>query len=334
MKRWLLLPLLASVVTLANAEGSARGWLDQMQRAFKTENYQGVLIYGNQQHWETISVKHGTVDGKEYEMLRHLTGVPREIIRSGDETICIHPGDHSVRLASSLPSPLQGIDSNADISKSYNFRFADSQRIAGRYAKQLFISPKDENRYGYRLWLDQESGLLLRSDMLGQAGQVLERFQFATVEIGIPLSAADFVPDGDGHPLDEHPAFKISDHSLDTPAWLPQWVPAGFVLMKAGELIPPVPEGADETLRQPPMRLMYTDGLAAFTLFVDLAGAEKMPEMVSQWGATSAAVRYRKQGEERYRITAVGELPSATISRIAASVQPAVTSGEQSDSGH
>ena len=50
MKRWLLLPLLASVVTLANAEGSARGWLDQMQRAFKTENYQGVLIYGNQQH--------------------------------------------------------------------------------------------------------------------------------------------------------------------------------------------------------------------------------------------------------------------------------------------
>ncbi|MAD44191.1 MAG: hypothetical protein CMI02_19175 [Oceanospirillaceae bacterium] len=325
MTRWLLLPLLVSVAALASAEGSARDWLDQMKRAFKEENYRGVLIYGNQQHWETISVVHGKINGVEHEKLRHLTGIPREIIRSGDQTTCIHPGDHSVRIASSLPSPLQGIDSNADISVSYDFRVADTQRIAGRYARQMIIAPKDRNRYGYRLWLDQESGLLLRSDMLGQDGEVLERFQFASVDIGMPLTQDDFVPGSDGHPLSEHPAPAVSGKTSESPAWLPEWVPTGFVLMQAGELSPPGEQISSEESLQQPLRLMYTDGLAAFTLFVDLAGSEKMPEMVSQWGATSAAVRYRSFDESRYRITAVGELPSAAISRIAGSVTPRQT---------
>jgi len=318
MRRWLLLPLMACICLQAVAEGSARDWLDQMKRAFKDENYQGVLIYGNDRHWETLSVTHGVIDGREHEKLHHLTGIPREVIRDGDKTYFIHPGDNGVSLNSGLPSPLQGIDSSADLSESYDFSLADVHRIAGRYARLLLISPKDNNRYGYRLWLDQDSGLLLRSEMLSERGHVLERFQFADVKIGLPLTEADFLPDTKGPLLTEVAPDQPTDKKTESPAWLPEWVPAGFILVSAGEVLPDVDETKE--IETEPLRLLYTDGLAAFTLFVDIAGTERMPEMVSQWGATSAAVRYHSYNENRYRITAVGELPSAAISRIAASV--------------
>ena len=319
--RLVLLSLLLSAVTARADEGSAREWLERMNQAFHDTSYQGVLIFGNNQQWETLEVTHAVIGGVEQEKVRHLTGLPREVIRRGDETYCIHPGEHSQQLSSSLPVPLQGYAVDADLGNFYDFHLGEASRVAGRFARVLDVMPKDDSRYGYRLWLDQESALLLRSELVNQQHQVLERFQFADVRIGLTLTADTFVPQGEGHPLAEHFVEAQGPAPEAQPQWLPVWLPGGFELASAG-VIPANHDLPDETPQPDSVRLMYTDGLAAFTLFVDPAASDKddLPEMMSQWGATAAVVRYREQDEVRYRITAVGELPPATMTRIASSV--------------
>ncbi len=47
------------------------------------------------------------------------------------------------------------------------------------------MQPRDAYRYGYRLWADKASGLLLRADVLGERGEVLETSAFSDVPIGV-----------------------------------------------------------------------------------------------------------------------------------------------------
>jgi len=325
MKRWLLLSLLVPALNGQAAEQGASEWLERMSTAFRESSYQGVLIFGNDRQWQTLSVTHALIDDVEYEKIRHLTGVPREIIRRGNGTTCLNPSEHNVRPDAQLPVPLMGYSANTDAGAVYDFQMQNVSRIAGRYAQHIRVAPRDDYRYGYNLWLDQESGLLLRSELVGPQQQILERFQFADVNIGASLSESDFALQGDcrSHAKADQQGDGSTDNTVVN--WLPEWVPDGFRLASASQIPTPAAVGEKE---HSPIRLMYTDGLASFTVFVDATDAEPMPEIVSQWGATSAAVRYLNHDKLRYRITAVGELPSDAIVRIAGSVAYHVVDGK------
>ncbi len=330
------------------AEESARGWLERMIQAFQQQNYRGVLIYGNGQEWQTLAITHGVIDGMEQEKLQHLTGLPREMVRHGHDITCIHPGDHSPRLNSELSNPLHGFSRVMEVDDGqYHFTLGNVERIAGRFAQRLQVTPVDADRYGYQLWLDQVSGLLLRSDLLNHQQQVLERFQFAQIDIGLDLPTSAFEPDDQGHKLT---LYSVSpDHEQINTAdigWLPGWVPVGFhitAVIQAGTSPAMKAEqngGPVTAMSKLPVRLMYSDGLAAFTLFIDPVSQDHLPEMTSRWGATAAVVRYREHSsgdtdgdnQSRLRVTVVGELPADTMIRIATSVVPGGQAGQDTDS--
>ncbi|MAY15500.1 MucB/RseB C-terminal domain-containing protein [Thalassolituus alkanivorans] len=347
----LLLTLSFSLLVLSTqAEEGARGWLERMTQAFQQQNYRGVLIYGDGQEWQTLAITHAVIDGVEQEKLQHLTGLPREMVRHGHDIVCIHPGDHSPRLNSELSNPLHGFSRVMDIDDGqYHFTLGNVERIAGRFAQRLQVTPVDADRYGYQLWLDQVTGLLLRSDLLNHQQQVLERFQFAQIEIGPDIPATAFEPDDQGHKLTLYPVSP--DHEQISTAdigWLPGWVPSGFHITAVIQAGSPQPQVAAEqkddsgAMSKLPVRLMYSDGLAAFTLFIDPVSQEHLPEMTSRWGATAAVVRYREHSsaeadgdnQSRLRVTVVGELPADTMIRIATSVVPAALAEQNTDSAN
>lgn len=347
----LLLTLSFSLLVLSTqAEEGARGWLERMTQAFQQQNYRGVLIYGDGQEWQTLAITHAVIDGVEQEKLQHLTGLPREMVRHGHDIVCIHPGDHSPRLNSELSNPLHGFSRVMEIDDGqYHFTLGNVERIAGRFAQRLQVTPVDADRYGYQLWLDQVTGLLLRSDLLNHQQQVLERFQFAQIEIGPDIPATAFEPDDQGHKLTLYPVSP--DHEQISTAdigWLPSWVPSGFHITAVIQAGSPQPQVAAEqkddsgAMSKLPVRLMYSDGLAAFTLFIDPVSQEHLPEMTSRWGATAAVVRYREHSSaeadgdnrSRLRVTVVGELPADTMIRIATSVVPAALAEQNTDSAN
>lgn len=308
---------------LAQAD-NARSWLDRMSHALKELNYQGVLIYGDAQRWETMSFSHAVHDDTEYEKLVHLTGEPREVIRRGHAVSCTHLGDHVVRLSPSSSNPLTGEfgRQHSDIEGWYQLMLGPKERIAGRMAQIIRVVPKDADRFGYDLWLDSTTALLLRSDLVRHDGTVLERLQFADVDIGAALPREHFTPQHQRHHMARHLKEPAAATIKLSSRWSPTWVPLGFVPARGEEVLDDQHPGHLSTV-------MYTDGMAAFSLFVDRQSGIDVPAMRQQWGATAAVVRHMEEGGERYRITVVGEVPMATAEKIAASVGKPVRTGEQ-----
>lgn len=315
------LMMAATPCLLAHADSldDASMWLDKMSHALKEQNYQGTLIYGSQQEWHTLSIKHAVLAGMEYEHLLHLTGDSYEILRKGHDVTCVHPGEQAVSKHPIKKSLMHSglTDNAAGLAKYYRLSMAEGERVADRSTQKLSIHSRDEFRYHYQLWLDQSSGLLLRSELMDLQGNMLERLQFADIDIGVELTEEAFQPRDKKHHTARHitsdhaDSRKVGSPPASSDLWQVGWVPRGFMLSAQVSASP-----------KHTFTVMYTDGLAAVSLFVEkVAAAEYKPFMSHRWGATAAAAQYLTTQKGRYRVTVVGEVPVATVKKIALSVQ-------------
>ncbi|MCZ6890493.1 MAG: MucB/RseB C-terminal domain-containing protein [Gammaproteobacteria bacterium] len=313
---------LAETAAGADAAEQARApeaWLDEMNRAFRDLDYDGVFSYYGGSELATLRVVHMVVDGVQRERLVHLNGAPREIIRTGDEVACIlHPGDEILELEASIPAGpfarafARRFDAVGDL---YTITLHGSDRIANREAVRLAVAPRDDHRYGYRLWLDAATGLLLRSELRDMAGTKLEIFQFATLTVGdIPLSALDPVTrDGTA----------TSHFWLNTPPpirdaspmnWRARWVPVGFSMASADVRRTRANLKVVNTL-------MFTDGLAAFSVYIEAMPPAGAGNLESRNGATVAVTHLAPGPSDRHHlVTVVGEVPTPTARKIAESI--------------
>jgi sigma-E factor negative regulatory protein RseB len=296
------------------ARQNATRWLMQMSRSAREANYQGILVFGDPANWHTLEIQHGFHEGTEYEKITHLTGAPREIVRVGRKVVWAKPG---VRVAPTYKHASGLITSGADnkvasVTEHYQVQVVGTERVAGRMARKIELSPSDQFRFGQQLWLDEQTGLLLRCDLQNESGDVVERYQFATVEIGDELPISGLV----NHPSVNESAQALSlkkTPSGKSPAqsmrWVPNWVPKGFDSVSQSEM---PSSGEVQT---------YSDGMSAFSLFVDMVKGKPMPDMSQRWGATSAVVRHLQKDGERVRVTVVGEIPMTTAREVAYSVR-------------
>ena len=296
-------------------------WLDRMNRAFNERNYDGVFSYYSGADLSTIRVVHVVEDGVQKERLVHLNGAPREIIRKGDKVACIlQPGDEILELESSIPSGpfARAFTRRFDqVSDNYELSVHGRDRVADREAVRLAILPQDADRYGYRLWLDESTGMLLRSELIDTNGARLEIFQFATIQLDQPIDAAALLPQAHAGAVTSHLTLDSATapaEASDEVVWEAGWVPTGFTM------------AAWDVRRAPTHKdvntLMYSDGLAAFSVFI-----EEMPEvgagsLISRNGATVAVTHVvsRREGGQ-HLVTVVGEVPTPTAQRVARSIR-------------
>lgn len=282
---------------------SAAAWLNRLAHSSEL-SYRGVLSYARADHLESLRVTHGIFNGEKFERLEHLDGARREVIRHGQQLTCIQLGEHFNRFFQRQPSPTD----IATLDPYYSVAIGDEDRIAGRRAITLTIAPRDTLRYGYRLALDYDTGLLLRSETLNGKGQVLERLQFVEVEIGQPLKK-EWLGDSvatHSNGADKDLVERVVEESQMP--WRPQWLPEGFVLSVAPR------RPSDDVLT-------YSDGLAVLSIFVATASESQSAETgKAAQGATVAVTRSMQLGGKSVVVTAVGEVPPATASRVVDSV--------------
>ncbi len=288
----------------------ATAWLDRMGAAIREQDYQGTFTYMRGSQFDTIEVVHRFSQGLEQERMVHLNGEEREVLRTDTKVVCYHPRspsavfDHNVPLGPFSPAFSENLST---YQKLYRFSLHGTDRIAGRPAVKLKISPRNKDRFGYRLWLDEETGLLLQSQLVDR-DRVLEVFLFSSILIGAPVSA-DMLASTLGEDAMSHklsPDLTEVAENTTKPNWRVARLPAGFERV---------------TTRQSNW-LQLTDGLATVSVFIEQAGSSPLPDMATRLGATTVITRRLKGSKGQ--ITVVGEVPVGMARRIAESVEPVV----------
>lgn len=299
---------------LADQKAEAMRLLEGIGEAARELTYDGVFIYRQGNDIETVRVIHRADERGERERLISLSGVPREVVRTDIHVTCVNSSRRSVFVeALPLQPSLSGVSIRAhqDIGDYYDFSVGPGERVAGRKTTRLVISPRDNYRYGYALWIDHESGLLLRSELMGNDGEVLEQMLYTQIRfaedipdhlLDSPLLTDDYTvhePVGDGA---ARPGIRRE------PLWRVQWVPEGF---KSHQVI------ATERNDRWSEHHLYSDGIATFSVYVEPLGQGAEPyEGSSTMGAFSAFGRVTGM----HQLVVVGEVPAATVTRVGHSV--------------
>ena len=181
-----------SEVALANTS-PAQDQLQSMAQANRSLNYTGRFLYQFGAEVSTMEVSHAVIGGREFQRLTHLDGRLVEVLRRGDEVVCLHPNGTLTRINRKHSGPLALGDRIArDVPAQYNILVDGDGRVAGRATTRMRVAPLDTYRYGYRLWLDNDSSLLLKSEIVDGSGVALERVEFVSLTLAAPLTEQDF----------------------------------------------------------------------------------------------------------------------------------------------
>jgi sigma-E factor negative regulatory protein RseB len=290
--------------------------IDEMSKASRDLNYDGVFIYRLGKQMETMRIIHKSGKDGIYEKLVSLTGNAREVIRDKEQVKCYFPEDKKVvvdkrrlskLISSHLPSPINSI------SEYYKFEIAGEDRVAGMDAWIVNIRPNDKYRYGYQLWIEKNSRLLLKSELKNQLGVTLEQIMFAQLQVFDEIDDALLEPSSSGKDFTWYNNVKkVNLTDTNGKKWQVASMPAGFSMS----------EQEKETImnnKMPVEHFVYTDGLAMVSVYVEKLEQENS---TTQSGLSSfGGVNTYSTHLEGYLVTAVGEVPKATVQLMASSVK-------------
>jgi sigma-E factor negative regulatory protein RseB len=246
-----------------------------------------------------------------------MNGWAREIIRDNDEVICYLPdkkavmAGHNLDISTDKNFPSLLPEQTEKLKHVYSISVRKSERIAGRSTQMLTILPKDAFRYGYRLWADDKTGLLLKTDLIGAEGKILEQFMFTAIVIGGEIADVELKPGFSGKGMVWQRAEQTSQDSKESADWVASDLPAGFEITK--QMVRGIPGKP-----HPVTHLVFSDGLATVSVFIEkgMPAAEK--DIATGMGGVHA---YRTR-RDNYQVTTVGEVPAVTVARIGESIHP------------
>ena len=332
--RWLIPCAVVGALVLAlpprsQAADDAKAWLEKMNRALATRNYDGTFFHLSEGRVETMRIVHRVRAGRVTERLLSLDGSGREFVRNNDELTCYLPDQHTVLVEPRQDhGPFLGSlpQFGADVDDVYRIEALTSAHVLGRAARVIVVSPKDQFRFGYKLWLDESTAMPLKTQLCDSHGQVIEQILFARLDMPETIADAELMPAVRTEGM--HWVRQGATPDTASPvlsSYRPSELPPGFRLTVAGA----------QTLGAatvPAAHLVYSDGLATVSVFVEAQREEQAA--VPQQAAPPAEAPL--QGLARvgsgfafstvvqgHQVTAVGEVPAQTVEFIAHSVKPA-----------
>jgi sigma-E factor negative regulatory protein RseB len=279
-------------------------WLARITESSRRLNYIGTFSYQSGRRFETSRIAHRFANGEERERLEVLDGSPREVIRQGSEVRWVLPAQHTVMVShvsdhSSFPGRLP--QSYAELVKSYHIREGELGRIAGHEAQQVVLEPRDDLRFGHVLWVEVQSGLLLKSQAVDAKGDVVEQFAFSDLRIGVDIGdeqlASQASPDADWRVIDvgNEGTEQAEEHwRLKTP--LP-----GFSLVSRAYR-----HGGTE-------HMVFSDGLASISVFIEPVAEGTVVRGGYSGGGAVNAFECIVDGQ---RVTVLGEVPPRAVQHL------------------
>ena len=315
-------PVCGQPLSAASApQSDVRSWLLRIHDAAGRRNFQGTFVVSGGGNVASARISHFCEGPNQYERIESLDGKQRKVYRYNDVVHTIWPASHIAMIEqrgmlSSFPALLQAGDDG--IGEWYEVRAEGSDRVAGHDADVLAVRARDGLRYGYRLWADHASGLLLRAEVLGEKGDVLETSAFSEVAIGVrpqPETVVQAMRKLDGYrvvrPL-------LTPTRLESEGWTMRQIAPGFRQVSCVSRQIDPPGEASSPASSPVVQSIYSDGLTYVSVFIEPFRPERHTRpLLAAVGATSTLAQRRGD----WWVTVVGDTPPATLRMFAAALE-------------
>jgi sigma-E factor negative regulatory protein RseB len=303
--------LVWSGTIFAEATDDPVHWLERMSAAMSQMDYQGTFVYLQGEDVATMRITHIADDAGIRERLVAMSGPPREVLRDSDGIRWVLGDSHSVLADQAFNRsffPQLPIDHQGQTQRCYDLTLGESGRVAGQAVRSVSVLPKDDYRYGYVLWLEKRSALLLKWELIDRSRKPLATLMFTDFRMGSEVDPSELMPSS------QLKKFKTLESRLPSgrgevtaiPSWRPKTLPPGFELTDQ-RFFGQRDKGMFE-------HLVYSDGLAAVSVYVESDDSD--PERqngLSRLGTTNAFSR----ATEGVLITVIGDVPEATVRLIA-----------------
>jgi sigma-E factor negative regulatory protein RseB len=312
MARWsaaaLALSACLAAAAPAQASETARDLLQRMSQALTTSSYVGEFRLEGRGYTERMRIVHCVRDGAVSERLVSLNGPGRELIRQGDEVTAYLP-DKQIAVIERRPGrgallgTLPRFD--GDIEHWYELELAGRlPAVNGRPAAVVEVRPRDGYRFGHRLWIDEETGMPVQTELLDADGRTLERLRFTQLEIREDIPDSSLKPGVD--PARFRWVRQAAHEQVGGSAWQVRRPPPGFrVSASSVRDMAGVPS--------PVSQLVLSDGLASVSVFIHAPAGDEPPPQGPGRAGGSATFTAMVEGQH---VTAVGEVPPRTLKAI------------------
>lgn len=292
-------------------------WLDRLHQASRRRSYVGTLVVSsNNGAMSSARIWHACVGQQQFDRVESLTGAPRSTFRRNEEVVTFLP---ELRVARTerreslglFPDLLKSNDTS--IPEFYAVRRIGADRVAGFETDVVQLAPRDHLRFGYRIWTEKKSGLVVKLQTLDLDGTVLEQAAFSELQLDAPVRAeklSQMMAATDGWRVEKADAVKTS---AAAEGWQLKAPVAGFKPVNCYRR----PGGA-AALHEGSMQWIFSDGLAAVSLFVESYDRQRhREEGLFASGATQTLTRKMQD----WWLTAVGEVPPQTLKVFAQSLE-------------
>jgi sigma-E factor negative regulatory protein RseB len=234
------------------------------------------------------------------------------VFRRNEQVATFYPEAHVVRTERReslgiFTGLLKSTDSA--IPDFYTARRVGADRVAGFETDVVQLAPRDNLRFGYRIWSEKKSGLVVKLQTVDADGNVLEQSAFSELALDAPVRAdklTQMMTSTSGWRVENADVVKTT---AEKEGWQLSAPPAGFKPISCYKRplgAQPAPDGT--------MQWVFSDGLAAVSLFVEPFDARRhTQEGLFASGATQTVTRRIQD----WWVTAVGEVPPATLKAFA-----------------
>jgi len=299
------------------AERSISDWLMRMHEASRLRSYVGTFVVSsNTGSMSSARIWHACDGDLQVERVETLTGAPRSTFRRNDEVVTFLPESRVVRTEKReslglFPNLLKS--SETSIPDFYVARRVGADRVAGFETDVVQLAPKDSLRFGYRIWAEKKTGLVVKLQTVDAQGNVLEQAAFSELQLDAPVridKLSQMMAATDGWRIEKADVVKTT---AGAEGWQVKAAVAGFKPIscyKRPGSGAPAPEGA--------MQWIFSDGLAAVSLFLEPYDRQRhVQEGLFASGATQTLTRRIQD----WWLTAVGEVPPQTLKAFAQSLE-------------
>ena len=310
-----VLSLVLSFTAVANDTNPAKTLLLEMANAVHNRNFDASFVVVKGKSMEPYRWVHAKQGETELEHLSLLNGAGLEMIRVNDRVTYFEPQSEPYSLKTdSIAGPIPEVlfKDIQQLSEHYDFVLGGKGRIAGRAAQLVRIESKDEHKYNYWIWLDMESGLLLKAAYVNHQGEALEQLQLTHISVTeqpAPM-LLEVLNRNFPTPLPENELEGVDSSSTN---WEISWLPAGFELLKSDRHKLDLNNELTDYY-------LYSDGFVEISVFIQ----RPLPGKRLSGALTSGATTVYVHNGGNFDVSVVGNVPSLTAKAIAESVTRAL----------